>query len=70
MSLRGRFVVTPALGKGEAVMHLRVQLNLAGNPRLFEQILEFLDHGQGGEIIVLSTGNIELSFGLTQRIRD
>ncbi len=66
MSLRGLFVVTPALGKGKAVMHPGVKLEFTGDARLFGQTLKLLDHRQWSEIVVLGTSNIKLSLYLTQ----
>ena len=66
MPLRRRFVIHRALGEAKAVMHLRVYLNLARCARFFEQFFQFLDHRQGGEIVILGAGDIELAFDLAQ----
>src|SRR6267143_5673367 len=67
VALGRRLVIAPALWKGEAVMHLGVHFDLTGNACLFEPALQFFDHRQRRQRVVLGTGNIELARDLAER---
>src|SRR5439155_3369809 len=67
VALCSRLVIAPALWKGEAVMHPGVHFDLTGNTCLFEPTLQFFDHRQRRERVVLGTGDIELAHDLVER---
>src|SRR5262245_30650575 len=62
-----RLVIAPSLRNGEAVMYLRVHFNLTGYPCPSEPALQFFDHRQRCERVVLGTGDIELARDLAER---
>src|SRR4029450_977587 len=66
MALCRRLVIAPALWKGEAVMYLRVHFDLTGHTNLFEPALQFFDHRQRRERVVLGTGDIKLARDLIE----
>jgi hypothetical protein len=64
MALGRRLVIAPTLRKGEPVMHARVHLDLTSHTGLVEQALQFLNHRQWCERVMLSAGDIEFSLHL------
>ena len=64
MALCRRLVIAPTLRKGEAVMHARVQLDLASHAGLCEEASQFFDHRQWRERVMLGAGNIEFALHL------
>ena len=64
VALRGRFVVTPAMREGEAVMDAAVELDLAGGTRSAKQSAQFLDHRQRRQRVVLGAGDVEFPVDL------
>jgi hypothetical protein len=60
MALCRLLVITPALWKGEPMMHPGGHFDLTGNACPCAQALQFCDHRQRREVIVLGTGDIEL----------
>src|SRR4030095_10908928 len=67
VALCRRLVIAPALWKGEAVMHSGVHFALTGNACPCEPALQFFDHRQRCERVVLGTGDIELARDLAER---
>ena len=68
MALCRRLVIAPALWKGEAVMHPRVHFDLTGHACPGELALQFFDHRQRRERIVLGTGDIQLARDLADTL--
>jgi hypothetical protein len=66
MPLCRRLVIAPALRKGEAVMHPRIELDLPGHAGQGKHALQFLDHGERREFVMLGTGNIQLTLHMAQ----
>ena len=67
MPLGRRFVIAPALWKGETVMDVRMDLQLSPVPGGLEELTQVLNHVQRRQLVMLGAGDVQLPLGLAQR---
>ena len=66
MAFGGQFVVTPALGEGEAVVDARMNFQFTARAGGGEQVFQFGDHVERRQIVKFGASDIQFAFRLSE----